>query len=196
MQIKINNQSYKIKKAVNTLLEALIYIKENIKPELNFDYGCKSGVCGACSVRVNGKEQLACSFEPKDGDVVEPIKYSPILRDLIVDKSYQESLLKGVKVGINNYQNVILNTKDEALLEFIKPKHDKERSEKGIEKQLVINGDCTLCGECTLVCPQNIDPKNDIIKLRNQSAQHGYMDPNFANMGFSGGFGFDPNGGF
>jgi len=231
MQIKINNQSYKIKKAVNTLLEALIYIKENIKPELNFDYGCKSGVCGACSVRVNGKEQLACSFEPKDGDVVEPIKYSPILRDLIVDKSYQESLLKGVKVGINNYQNVILNTKDEALNEkqsdcilcnscysvcpvievnknFLGPFaltrayrytiDKREQNPKEIIDSIQQNGiwDCTLCGECTLVCPQNIDPKNDIIKLRNQSAQHGYMDPNFANMGFSGGFGFDPNGGF
>ena len=56
--------------------------------------------------------------------------------------------------------------------------------------------DCTLCGECTLACPQGIDPKTDIINLRNISAQNGYTDPNFGNMSFGGGFGFDTNGGF
>ena len=56
--------------------------------------------------------------------------------------------------------------------------------------------DCTLCGECTMACPKGIDPKADIIQLRNLSAKHGYMDPNFTNNSFGGGFGFDPNGGF
>ena len=43
--------------------------------------------------------------------------------------------------------------------------------------------DCTLCGECTAVCPQNIDPKTDILNLRGKSAKHGYMDPNFGSFG-------------
>ncbi|MFK5977058.1 MAG: 2Fe-2S iron-sulfur cluster-binding protein [Sulfurovum sp.] len=52
--------------------------------------------------------------------------------------------------------------------------------------------DCTLCGECTAVCPKGIDPKMDITMLRGISIQNGYEDPSFANMSF----GFDPNGGF
>lgn len=48
--------------------------------------------------------------------------------------------------------------------------------------------DCTLCGECTLVCPQGIDPKGDILMLRTKSAQFGYSDPN---MGSFGSFGLD-----
>jgi len=54
-----------------------------------------------------------------------------------------------------------------------------------------INGvwDCTLCNECTLVCPQNISSKQDIEKLRAKSAMQGYTDPSFASFG--GGFGFD-----
>ena len=52
--------------------------------------------------------------------------------------------------------------------------------------------DCTLCGECTAVCPQGIDPKMDITMLRGSSTQYGYSDPNFGAMNF----GFDPNGGF
>ena len=49
--------------------------------------------------------------------------------------------------------------------------------------------DCTLCGECTAVCPQNIDPKSDILNLRSMSMQHGFSDPNMMNMNF-GSFGF------
>jgi len=41
---------------------------------------------------------------------------------------------------------------EEHVLEFIKPKHDKKRAEKGVSKQIVVNGDCTLCGRCFDVC--------------------------------------------
>ena len=41
---------------------------------------------------------------------------------------------------------------EDHVLEFIKPKYDKKRSEKKIETQLVVNGDCTLCGRCMDVC--------------------------------------------
>ncbi len=44
--------------------------------------------------------------------------------------------------------------------------------------------DCTLCGECTTVCPQGIDPKMDITLLRGVSSQFGYSDPNFVAMSF------------
>ena len=46
--------------------------------------------------------------------------------------------------------------------------------------------DCTLCNECTVVCPQNISSKADIEKLRSRSVMEGHMDPSF-----SSGFGFD-----
>ncbi len=54
--------------------------------------------------------------------------------------------------------------------------------------------DCTLCGECTIACPQGIDPKMDIMMLRAKSVQQGYSDPSFASGGddfLSGGF--NPN---
>jgi ferredoxin-type protein NapH len=41
---------------------------------------------------------------------------------------------------------------EDHVLEFIKPKYDKERSKKGIKTQVVANGDCTLCGRCMDVC--------------------------------------------
>ena len=50
--------------------------------------------------------------------------------------------------------------------------------------------DCTLCNECTLVCPQDISSKADIEKLRAKSTVYGYMDPSFSNFG--GGFDGSP----
>ncbi len=62
--------------------------------------------------------------------------------------------------------------------------------------------DCTLCGNCTLVCPQGIDPKTDIMNLRMKSIQNGFEDKTFQQNSFSNEFdlgfnmnnGFDPNG--
>lgn len=53
--------------------------------------------------------------------------------------------------------------------------------------------DCTLCNNCTVVCPQNISSKADIEKLRVRSSMFGYCDPSFGSFGggFDGGFGFD-----
>jgi len=78
-------------------------------------------------------------------------------------------------------------------------KEAKEKSKIDIVQE---NGvwDCTLCGNCNMVCPQHINIKNDIMMLRNRSAQHGYSDPNFANFnsGFNANgmpdFGFNPSG--
>jgi len=66
----------------------------------------------------------------------------------------------------------------------------RESDEKSKIDNIQTNGiwDCTLCNECTLVCPQGISSKADIEKLRMKSSIHGYMDPNFANFG---GFGFN-----
>ena len=68
----------------------------------------------------------------------------------------------------------------------------RQENEKEQIDAVQTNGvwDCTLCNECTLVCPQGISSKADIEKLRSKSTMFGYTDPNFMNS-FGGGFGFD-----
>ncbi len=58
--------------------------------------------------------------------------------------------------------------------------------------------DCTLCGNCTIACPQFIDPKTDIMNLRMKSIQKGYPDPTIQSNDFLNEFnnfdtGFNPN---
>ena len=73
-----------------TLLEFLNIIKTTQDCTLTYSSGCRSGVCGSCAVRVNDKEVLACSYKLQDGDKIEPLRNSKVLRDLVVnmDKAY------------------------------------------------------------------------------------------------------------
>ncbi|WP_297483766.1 2Fe-2S iron-sulfur cluster-binding protein [Sulfurimonas sp.] len=73
---------------------------------------------------------------------------------------------------------------------YVSDKRELDTTEK--LETIQTNGvwDCTLCNECTLVCPQGISSKADIEKLRMKSTMAGYTDPNFANS-FGGGFSFD-----
>ena len=75
---------------------------------------------------------------------------------------------------------------------YVSDKREDEVKEKIDAIQQNGVWDCTLCNECTIVCPQNISPKADIEKLRAKSSQFGYMDPNFGSFG---GFGSDFGGG-
>ena len=77
--------SYEIALDNPTLLEGLNYIKTKLDTSLSFSAGCRSGVCGSCAVRVNGTEELACAYKLFDGDLIEPLKNLPVMRDLIVN---------------------------------------------------------------------------------------------------------------
>ncbi|MEA3330879.1 MAG: 2Fe-2S iron-sulfur cluster-binding protein [Campylobacterota bacterium] len=228
MRISIQRQSienYEVDKQDTTLLAVLNEIKSTQDATLTFASGCRSGVCGSCSVRVNGREVLACGHKVQDGDFVEPLKNVSVIRDLVVDmdrayefnfkaKAWLDSDAK--TPSITQEDEKINEVQSDCILcgscysacpvyavndEFLGPfsltrvwKYVSDKRESGSNSKIEniqTNGvwDCTLCNECSLVCPQGISSKLDIEKLRSKSAMQGYNDPNFANFG--GGFGFD-----
>lgn len=223
----------------NTILNSLIEIKTKKDNSLTYRCGCRTGVCGSCAIKVNGVERLACKTHLNENDLIEPISNSSVIRDLVVDLSHEEKLLKNSKTYLNTLSNETITTKDEKLIdiqsncilcqscfsscpvyevnsEFLGPyaltralryvNDKKEANSLDMIKSIQDNGvwDCTLCGNCTMVCPQFIDPKTDIMNLRMKSVQAGFEDKSFAqfdnsfNSGFDSGFdtGFNPSGGF
>ncbi len=60
-------QNYELPDKETTLLGALTHIKATQDATLTFTAGCRASVCGTCSVRVNGREELACAYKIKDG---------------------------------------------------------------------------------------------------------------------------------
>ncbi len=220
-------QEYHLSRSM-TLLLALYEIKANQDPTLTFSAGCRASVCGTCAVRVNGREELACAYKIKEGDIIEPLAYHPLLRDLKVDKRKAQKTLIQSQSWLHQYQEVILTPQDEhkterqtdcilcdscysacpvyavnpdflgpfALTRAYRYSEDKrEGKAKSIIDAVQNNGvwDCTLCGECTAVCPKGIDPKMDITMLRSSSVQHGYNDRSFDTGTFGApDFGFNP----
>ena len=43
------------------VLDALIWIKNNIDPTLTFRRSCREGVCGSCAMNIDGTNTLACT---------------------------------------------------------------------------------------------------------------------------------------
>jgi len=84
----------------NTVLDALIKIKETIDGTLTFRRSCRSSICGSCAIRINGKAMLACNTQvkdiAKDGEAIqiEPLKHFNLIRDLVVDL---EPFIEGLK---------------------------------------------------------------------------------------------------
>jgi len=117
----------------DSLLSILNYIKTKLDNTLSFRSGCRSGVCGSCSVRVNGVEKLACKTHLNDGDVIEPLKNSKVLKDLVVDFTSQGLCLKNSKASLKQKSAEIISKED--------------------EKSIDLQSNCILCNSCYSSCP-------------------------------------------
>ena len=222
-------EKFEVQHPEATVLQTLLDIKAHQDNSLTFRCGCSSGVCGSCAVRINGVEKLACKTIIKDEDLIEPLKYTSVIKDLVVDLSYEKEVLTRPKAHMQKFEKEIITRKDEKAIDiqsncilcqscysscpvfevnkdFLGPyalsrvlryiDDKKEHEEKDKIDLIQPNGiwDCTLCGNCTMVCPQYLDPKTDIMKLRMKSLKYGYTDPNAMSFGGGVDFGFNPNG--
>src|SRR5213593_2268264 len=86
------------------VLDALNYIKDRLDGSLSFRWSCRMGVCGSCGMMVNGEPKLTCaaflSDQGKGPIRVEPLRFFPVIRDLVVDVTDFMRKLKKVKPWI------------------------------------------------------------------------------------------------
>jgi succinate dehydrogenase/fumarate reductase iron-sulfur protein len=71
-----------------SVLDALFALQRGPAPDLAFRFSCRVGMCGSCSMVVNGREQLTCSTLVKtigSNLRIEPLRNLPVVRDLAVD---------------------------------------------------------------------------------------------------------------
>merc|ERR1712232_1477370 len=71
------------------ILDALIKIKDEIDPTLSFRRSCREGICGSCSMNIDGRHHLACLAPIPKGNVekstISPLMFMFVLKDLCVD---------------------------------------------------------------------------------------------------------------
>ncbi len=133
---------------LDTLNETLI---QKGKQPIAFDHDCREGICGSCSLRINGqahgpnKAQASCQIhlrQFKDGDSlwIEPFraKAFPVIRDLIVDRSAFDRIIQ-----VGGYISTKTGSAPEAHSVAVKkPKAD----------EAFLSAACIGCGACVDAC--------------------------------------------
>jgi succinate dehydrogenase / fumarate reductase iron-sulfur subunit len=121
------------------------------KEPIAFDHDCREGICGTCSMYINGRPHgpwhatTTCQLHMrafKDGDtiVVEPwrAKAFPVIKDLVVDRSAFDRIIQaGGFVSVNTGSAVDGN----AIL------IDKDKADKAFAAAA-----CIGCGACVAAC--------------------------------------------
>jgi succinate dehydrogenase / fumarate reductase iron-sulfur subunit len=123
------------------VLDALIWIKNNIDPTLTFRRSCREGICGSCSMNIDGANTLACTKAMDDikGDIkIYPLPHMPVVKDLVPDLT-------------NFYAQ---HAATQPWLQTVSPTPEKEwrQSHKDRAK---LDGlyECILCACCSTACP-------------------------------------------
>ncbi len=149
-QFQVNaNEHMSFLEMMDVLNEELVSQK---KDPIAFDHDCREGICGACSMVINGKPHgplkgtTTCQLHMrhfKDGDTitVEPFRANafPVVKDLVVDRSAFDRIIQaGGYISVNTGQapdgNAIPVNRDDASAAF-----DAAA--------------CIGCGACVAACP-------------------------------------------
>ena len=119
------------------VLDALIYIKNNIDSTLGFRRSCREGICGSCAMNINGKNTLACITPIEKNMSIYPLPHMPIIRDLIPNMNNFYKQYKEIKPWLQS--NKKTNT------EHIQSIEDRKKLDGMYE--------CILCACCSTSCP-------------------------------------------
>lgn len=129
-----------------TVLDALLYIKENLDSTLAFRTSCRMAICGSCGMLINKYPHLACHTqigELKTKTVtVEPLPNLPVIKDLVVDLSPLFEKHRLVKPYIIRAD----------ISEMDNPTAEFAQSPEELEGFLQFTY-CVKCGICLSACP-------------------------------------------
>ena len=124
------------------VLDALIKIKNEIDPTLTFRRSCREGICGSCSMNMNGRNGLACTTAMEDlkGEIrITPLPHMEVIKDLVPDFSEFYAQYASIRPWL---QTVTTTPSGKERLQ------SPEQREK-------LDGlyECILCACCSTACP-------------------------------------------
>lgn len=128
-----------------TVLDAVIWAKENADASLSYRCSCRMGICGSCGMMINGVPRLACETQVSTlGDLVEvgPLPNYPLVRDVATDftaffekfRDVRPYLVRQDREGDGPIVRELLQTEAQktAYVQF---------------------ANCIMCGLCNAACP-------------------------------------------
>lgn len=124
------------------VLDALIYIKDHLDSTLTFRRSCREGICGSCSMNIDGLNTLACTKSVGDikGEInIYPLPHMPVIKDLVPDIEYIQAQLTSIQPWLQSDQPTQSNA------ERLQSPQERARLD-GLSE-------CILCFCCSTSCP-------------------------------------------
>ena len=124
------------------VLDALLKIKDEVDSSVSLRRSCREGICGSCSMNIDGQNTLACtkSIDDIEGDVtVYPLPHQPVVKDLVSD--------------LTNFYAQYASVEPWMKSDTPAPP-DRERLQS-VEDRKQLDGlyECILCACCSTSCP-------------------------------------------
>lgn len=124
------------------VLDAIIYIKNELDSTLSFRRSCREGICGSCSMNIGGINTLACTMAIEDlnGDIkIYPLPHMPVIKDLVPDMTDFYAQYASIKPWMQTQSP---------------PPPDRERLQSK-EERAELDGlyECIMCACCSTSCP-------------------------------------------
>ncbi|MGB7405717.1 MAG: succinate dehydrogenase iron-sulfur subunit [Pacificimonas sp.] len=124
------------------VLDALIKIKNEIDPTLTFRRSCREGICGSCSMNIEGTNTLACTqpIEDLKGEIrITPLPHMEVVKDLVPDFSHFYAQYASIEPWLKT------KTPAPAGKERVQSQEQREELDGLYE--------CILCACCSTACP-------------------------------------------
>lgn len=132
-----------------TLYIALNQIREKFDGGLQFDFSCRSAICGSCAMMVNGRPALACrtlTTDLPEKIVLYPLPVFKLIGDLSVDTgTWFRAMAERTEAWVHSQ------------LPF-DPDAEEQRMDDDLAAAIYENDRCIECGCCVAACgAANID---------------------------------------
>ena len=117
------------------VLDALIKMKSEQDPSLTFRRSCREGICGSCSMNINGKNGLACTTDVR----ITPLPHMDVIKDLVPDFTHFYAQYNSIK----------------PWLQTVSPTPSGKERLQSPEDREKLDGlyECILCACCSTSCP-------------------------------------------
>jgi len=135
-----------------TVLEGLLYIKENLDSTLTFRTSCRMAICGSCGMLINNYPHLACHTQIEefrsDTLTIKPLPNLPIIKDLVTDLIPFFNIHKSIKPYTIRHE----------IEEIENPTAEFTQTPQELETFLQFTY-CVKCGICISACPTSASDK-------------------------------------
>lgn len=125
------------------VLDILIKIKAEQDSSLTFRRSCREGICGSCSMNIDGTNTLACTKAVSDckSNVIKiyPLPHMPVIKDLVSDLTHFYQQYESIK----------------PWLQAGEPANNNKERLQSPEEREKLDGlyECILCACCSTSCP-------------------------------------------